>query len=162
MLPSALLETVRRGWKKRTNGACVFERKGETEREKKNPFPPSLRSVARCAYIGSNHVRLFKLFVRPTRRKMRRGVRSKTILDTDISFFLLDQKSHSLRIHRHNRTVCFFFSLYNFPFFLFSYFLVINKNERGTGKVEGNTLPVKSRFAGKGRKRERNSEAMFR
>lgn len=159
MLPSALLETVRRGWKKRTNGACVFERKGETEREKKNPFPPSLRSVARCAYIGSNHVRLFKLFVRPTRRKMRRGVRSKTILDTDISFFLLDQKSHSL--HRHNRTVYFFFSLYNFPFFLFSYFSV-NKNERGTGKVEGNTLPVKSRFAGKGRKRERNSEAMFR
>lgn len=147
MLPSALLETVRRGWKKRTNGACVFERKGETEREKKNPFPPSLRSVARCAYIGSNHVRLFKLFVRPTRRKMRRGVRSKTILDTDISFFLLDQKSHSLRIHRHNRTVCFFFSLYNFPFFLFSYFSV---NKRGTGKVEGNTLPVKSRFAGKG------------
>lgn len=162
MLPSALLETVRRGWKKRTNGACVFERKGEIEKEKKNPFPPSLRSVARCAYIGSNHVRLFKLFVRPTRRKMRRGVRSKTILDTDISLFLLDQKSHSLRIHRHNRTVCFFFSLYNFPFFLFSYFSVINKNERGTEKVEGNTLPVKSRFAGKGRKRERNSEAMFR
>lgn len=141
-----------------TGRVCLRERERQREK-KKNPFPPSLRSVARCAYIGSNHVRLFKLFVRPTRRKMRRGVRSKTILDTDISFFLLDQKSHSLRIHRHNRTVCFFFSLHNFPFFLFSYFSV---NKRGTGKVEGNTLPVKSRFAGKGRKRERNSEAMFR
>lgn len=119
MLPSALLETVRRGWKKRTNGACVFERKGETEREKKNPFPPSLRSVARCAYIGSNHVRLFKLFVRPTRRKMRRGVRSKTILD--ISFFLLDQKSYAIRYEFIDIiALCIFFSRYTtFPFFFF-------------------------------------------
>lgn len=118
MLPSALLETVRRGWKKRTNGACVFERKGETEREKKNPFPPSLRSVARCAYIGSNHVRLFKLFVRPTRRKMRRGVRSKTILDTDISF------SSIRRAIRYEFidiiALCVFSSRYTtFPFFFF-------------------------------------------
>lgn len=119
MLPSALLETVRRGWKKRTNGACVFERKGETEREKKNPFPPSLRSVARCAYIGSNHVRLFKLFVRPTRRKMRRGVRSKTILD--ISFFLLDQKSCAIRYEFIDIiALCIFSSRYTtFPFFFF-------------------------------------------
>ena len=46
---------------------------GRKKKKEAGSFP--CRSVARCAYIGSNHVRLFKLFVRQTRRKVRRGVR---------------------------------------------------------------------------------------